>query len=61
MKAVGKLSLDKDGQFTLNMRISERNPLLYDVPLEELLGDFVGQKIRLEVFPVKSPSEVEKA
>ncbi|GAB4315426.1 MAG: hypothetical protein Kow0069_17290 [Promethearchaeota archaeon] len=51
-KIVGTLARDDEGQLALRMRISPQNPQLYDVPLSELLEDFEGKLVRLEVWPV---------
>lgn len=46
----GKLTKDEDGDLCLKMQISPQNPNFYDIPLEELLEDFMDKNISFEIF-----------
>jgi hypothetical protein len=55
----GLLEKDENGTLCLKVRISPKNPEEFDVPLEELLEDLIDKKVRIDIMPIKSRSEVE--
>ena len=52
-KISGKLLTDEDGNLCVKMQISPQNPNLYDIPLEEVLEDYLNREVHIEVFPVE--------
>lgn len=48
MNFVGKLVIDEDGALSLKMRLTPENPELYDIPLTELLEDFIGKDVTMD-------------
>ncbi|MBD3188514.1 hypothetical protein GF325_16910 [Candidatus Bathyarchaeota archaeon] len=54
----GKLVLDEDNIPCVKMQLSPQNPTLYDIPLSELLEEFVDKEIYMEVFRVETRAEV---
>ena len=59
MKIVGTLTMDEDGLACIKMQISPQNPVLYDVPLSELLEDHVGKRVKIEIMPVGTWEDLE--
>nr|MDO8084319.1 hypothetical protein [Candidatus Sigynarchaeum springense] len=49
----GKLVMDKDKKFCINMQLTPANPELVDIPLEELLEEYLGKNVFIEVLPVE--------
>ena len=45
--------MDDEGKLCMKTTISPGNPELYDVPLEELLEDYVGKTVHLEIWPAE--------
>jgi len=48
---IGKLSMNADGQLCITMNENVNNPLLNEIPLNEILEEYVGKKIKLDVMP----------
>lgn len=46
----GTLIKNEKGDLCLKMQISPQNPNFYEIPLEELLEDYLGKKIAFELF-----------
>ncbi len=59
MKILGKLVLDDDGEISVKMRLSPHNPNLEDIPLKELLEDFLDKKIAMEITPLTNKWEAD--
>jgi hypothetical protein len=55
---VGTLVTDEDGQICLKMRISPQNPEEYEIPMEELLEDYMGKRVQIQLLSVKPFAEV---
>lgn len=51
---MGKLVIDEEGKLCLKTTLGPGNPVLYDVPLEELLEDDIGKDMHIEIWPVES-------
>ena len=49
----GKLLIGEDNKISVKVPLSPANPELVDVPLEELLEDFVGKQVRIEILPIE--------
>ncbi len=49
----GKLVMDQDKKICINMQLTPANPELVDIPLEELLEEYVGKNVFIEVLPVE--------
>ncbi len=49
----GKLVLDQDKKICINMQLTPANPELVDIPLEELLEEYMGKNVYIEVLPVE--------
>ncbi len=49
----GKLVLDQDNKICINMQLTTANPELVDIPLEELLEEYMGKNVFIEVLPVE--------
>ena len=58
-KFSGELTMDEDGIISMKMRIAPGNPELYDIPLEELFEDYMGKRVRMEIFPIQSRNKSE--
>ncbi len=41
--------IDEEGIMTLKTQLSPQNPDLFEIPLEELLEEFIGKRVALEV------------
>ena len=50
---MGKLLQDEEGHICMKVQISPQNPELIDVPLEELLEDYLNKEVAIEIFKVK--------
>jgi hypothetical protein len=59
-KFSGTLTLDEDGVISVKMQIAPQNPELYDIPLEEVLEDFIGKRVSMEVLPLSPKWKQEK-
>lgn len=57
----GELLQAEDGQLSVKMPISAMNPELFEIPLEEILEDFINKRVRIEVLPLESRWEDEGA
>lgn len=44
--------MDEDGLACIKMQISPQNPEVYDVPLSELLEDYIGKRVKIEIMSV---------
>jgi hypothetical protein len=49
----GKLLMDADQKISVKIPLSPANPELIDVPLEELLEEYVGKQVHIEILPVE--------
>jgi hypothetical protein len=49
----GQLLMDADQKISVKIPLSPANPELVDVPLEELLEEFVGKQVHIEILPVE--------
>jgi hypothetical protein len=58
VKIIGKLTRDDDGVPCVKMQISPQNPQLYDIPLEELLEDYIDSRVKIEILPIGSWEEM---
>ncbi len=52
-RIVGILTQDEDGTICLKTQLSPNNPEIYDVPLSELLEEFMDKKVVIEVLQVQ--------
>lgn len=52
-RIVGILTQDEDGMLCLKTKLSPNNPEIYDVPLSELLEEFMDKKVVIEILPVQ--------
>ena len=55
----GKIVIDEDGTICMKMQIAPANPEEYEIPFEELLEDFIGRRVKIDVIALKSLSEVK--
>ena len=53
----GKLVLDEDKKVCIKMPLTPANPELVDIPLEELLEEYMGKTVHLDIWPVESRSK----
>jgi hypothetical protein len=51
---IGKLVIDEEGKLCVKTTIGPGNPELYNVPLEELLEDFVDKTVHVEIWPAEA-------
>lgn len=49
----GKLLIDEENKISMKIPLSPANPELVDVPLEELLEEYLGKQVRIEILPVE--------
>jgi hypothetical protein len=49
----GQLLMDADQKISVKIPLSPANPELVDVPLEELLEEYVGKQVHIEILPVE--------
>jgi hypothetical protein len=49
----GQLLMDADQKISVKIPLSPANPELVDVPLEELLEEYVGKHVHIEILPVE--------
>ncbi len=45
--------MDADQKISVKIPLSPANPELIDVPLEELLEEYVGKHVHIEILPVE--------
>jgi hypothetical protein len=50
----GQLLMGADQKISIKIPLSPANPELVDVPLEELLEEYVGKQVHIEILPVES-------
>ncbi|MHA1792522.1 MAG: hypothetical protein ACTSVI_07745 [Promethearchaeota archaeon] len=49
----GKLVLDDEGELCIKMRLTPQNPNIYDIPLSELLEEYMNENIRMDILPIE--------
>jgi hypothetical protein len=50
----GQLVKDDDGQLCIKMTLGSQSSMIEDIPLEELLEEFIGKNIIMDVFPLSN-------
>jgi len=50
---MGKLVMNEDGKLCLKTTLGPGNPDLFDVPLEELLEEQIGNDVHVEIWPME--------
>ena len=53
MQIKGEL-VQMDGKLCVKAQISTQNPNLYEIPLEELMDELIGKRVRIEAFELKT-------
>jgi len=48
---IGKLKMNEEGQLCITMNENASNPLLNDIPLNEIFEEYVGKKVKLDIMP----------
>ncbi|MEX2683253.1 MAG: hypothetical protein Q6373_016885 [Candidatus Sigynarchaeota archaeon] len=49
----GKIVMDQDKKICINMQLTPANPELVDIPLDELLEEYIGKNVFIEILPVE--------
>jgi hypothetical protein len=49
----GKLVFNEDKKVSINMQLSPANPEMVDIPLEELIEEFIGKSVHIDILPVE--------
>ncbi|MBN2151513.1 MAG: hypothetical protein JW839_08710 [Candidatus Lokiarchaeota archaeon] len=49
----GKLVVDEDKKLCINMQLTPANPELVDIPIDELLEEYLGKTVHIEILPVE--------
>ena len=60
MKVFGKLTIDEDEGLCIKMKLTPQNPDMYDIPLEEILEDYIGKEVRVDILEVKQYTQYQK-
>ena len=50
----GILEKDDDGQLCIKMTLGSQSSMIEDIPLEELLEEFMGKNIIMDVFALSN-------
>ncbi|MHA1681066.1 MAG: hypothetical protein ACTSUE_08660 [Promethearchaeota archaeon] len=58
-KIIGMLATDDDGETCIKMQISPQNPEVYDIPLSELLEDYMGKRVKIEILPIGTWKDID--
>ena len=58
MKLKGELVL-LDGELCMKVQFTPDNPSLYEIPLGDLLEDFVGKRVNIDILEVKNLDEID--
>lgn len=59
-RLTGKLLVDAEGALCLEMQLTPENPTLYEIPLKEVLEEYLGQKVAVDVLPVRPREEADQ-
>ena len=52
-KFIGKMVLDKDGFLAIKMQIASENPEIYEIPLNELIENFLNIRVKIEIIEIE--------
>ncbi len=58
MKQKGLIT-EVDGEICMKIRFSSDTDIEYDIPIGELLEEFIGKRVQIKVLPLKAFEEAE--